>query len=152
MEGWSMNWVSAFTETIGPALVQVGIGGDGKFTDFIGFGQSSPLFDGLLPGEKLQVTIDLQGVMTLLHDSTTPGPSGGYYLLAAPNDDSRLITNVRVLGITIDHNGPTGNRAFRDINDPVGLPLMGSGSSWSPDPADLTDIPSTGTIGIMQGT
>lgn len=145
-----MGWINAFDA--GSNLVQVSINGNAHFTDILGKGQSSAPFDGLLTGEKLSVNVSSEGSVSLVHDDTTPGPSAGWKLLISPSDyDFSQYVGFRVAEITIDKDSDTGNFAFRDIGDSVGLPLSGSGSTWTPDPADITSLQSTGTMGIQQG-
>ena len=128
-----MTWTNAFD--IGECTVSA----DGLWSGILSKGQSSPTFSGNLSGEVVQINVDSSGNVALNWISGN-GPSGGYQLEVVPAYSLDAATAIQISGITMSIGVSGEAQAFANPAGPnVGNPkLTGSGSAWSPDPADVT--------------
>lgn len=106
-------------------------------------GQFSPPFNGDSPGEKLQISVDSDGnaQLTLTSDSAY---TGSYTLGVTPNYDVSQATDFVVRNIFMAYAISNSATASSDALISDGVTLQGSGSSWSPDPADVTGFGNEG--------
>ena len=115
------------------------VSADGLWSGILSKGQSSPTFAGNLSGEVVQINVDSSGNVALNWISGT-GPSNGYQLQVVPTYSLDAATVIQVSGINMPIGVSGQAQAFANPSGPnVGNPyLTGSGSAWSPDPADVT--------------
>lgn len=102
-------------------------------------GQSSPVFNGN-SGDQFQVSVTSDGAVQLIE--TNSGAGQGYAVGVIPSY-SNVGPQIQVAGITLAQ-GISGAAAY--ISETVGttIPLSGSASSWTPDPANITSTYASG--------
>lgn len=100
-------------------------------------GQSSPTFSGVLTGEVLQAIVNNDGTVQL---NWTAGSNRfqGYQLAVIPSYSMASAAQLECSGFTLT-SGIVGTAYASGSHIPVSqVFLTGSGSAWTPDPADIT--------------
>lgn len=131
-----MAWQNAFD--LGPcSLIVYGSDGSTLWHGVLSKGQSSPTFAGS-SGDVMQASVDSNGVADLVRISGST-PSNSYTLGVIAG--YQLVGNsvrVRAIGMGINPNAVHGQQAFASENTSGVVNLSWTGTSWSPDPCDVT--------------
>lgn len=130
---------------VGACDVGVYYGATNLWDGILAPGQSSPQFAGNAPLEVIQLVVNVDGTVELDWISGS-GPSQGYTVFIQPFFSLATATQILVEQINNPHGVSGVANASANFSGIPRVLLSGSGSTWTPDPADIT-----ATLGATPG-